>query len=390
MDKEYHKMQLYAFKPETGPDFDYKLEAPWIGEKRGMVSGKKPLAVGCFKPTQCSIRGEWKPIGCINDIATPPEYRRQGLVKKLLFYMLTELKDRGIYLSALWAASFPLYRKFGFGLVTELTHYSLPLGLLNFTRKVDPGNFREFSDDDFPATDALYQQFVQNYNLPLQRTQNWWDAFILKQTQLSSGTPAYSYVLEEKGAIKGYLLFTLENKPSGGRKLQVRELVYTDDSHYLQLLQFLFNHAIQAEEVELYASLDILFFDRISEPENVRKFITPGAMVRLVDVTQALENLRANPELSGEITITVWDPFLEWNEGNYLLEINRGEITLQKNKKIKPEAELDINTLAQLYTGYLPPQTAIRLGRLEVHSPEKLDLLNQIFPRYRTLLKDYF
>jgi len=392
LEQDYNWMQHYAFLPEKGPDYSYKLDAPRIGERRGMFSRGKPVTVGCFFPIETRIRGKFKPLGGITEIATPPEQRRKGLVKSLLFNLLEELKESEIYLSALWAAAFPLYRRFGFSLVTELTHYTMPIRLLNFPNTPRPDNFREFTLEDFPATEKLYHEFVSNYNLPLKRDPDWWKAFVLKQTQLSAGSPAYSYVLEEEGEIKGYILYSLVPDPyqKGLREFHVRELVYSDDSHYLQLLNFIFNHAIQAEKVYLHASLDDLLLDRISEPESVRKEITPGAMVRIVDVQQALENFPVDESLKGSVTLNVDDSFLPWNEGNFTLEIEGGKIEVKKGGTSEADAQININSLAQMYTGYLKPPTAIKLGRLNVISQEKLDLLNNLFPLYRTYLKDYF
>ena len=392
LEQDYNRMQHYAFLPEKGPDYSYKLDAPRIGERRGMFDRGKPVTVGCFFPIETRIRGELKPLGGITEIATPPEQRRKGLVKSLLFNLLEELKDSGIYLSALWAASFPLYRRFGFSLVTELTHYTMPIRLLNFPNTPRPDNFREFTLDDFPATESLYHEFVSNYNLPLKRNPEWWKAFVLKQTQLSAGSPAFSYVLEEDGKIKGYILYSLLPDPyqKGLREFHVRELVCSDDASYLQLLNFIFNHAIQAEKVYLYASLDDLLLDRVSEPESVRKEKTPGAMVRIVDVQQALESFPVDEKLKGRVTLKVDDSFLPWNKGNFTLEIEEGQIEVSPGESSDADAQIDINSLAQMYTGYLKPPTAIKLDRLRVISQEKLDLLNNLFPLYRTYLKDYF
>jgi len=391
-EQEYNRMQHYAFFPEKGPDYSFKLDAPRIGERRGMFSRGKPVTVGCYFPIETRIRGEFKPLGGITEIATPPEHRRKGLVKSLLFNLLEELKDSGIYLSALWAAAFPLYRRFGFALVTELTHYTMPIGLLNFPNTPRPENIREFNLEDFPATEKLYHEFVSNYNLPLKRNSEWWKAFVQKQTQLSAGSPAYSYVLEEEGEIKGYILYSLVPDPyqKGLREFRVRELVYSDDSHYLQLLNFIYNHAIQAEKVYFYASTDDLLLDRVSEPESVRKEKTPGAMVRLVDVQQALENFPVDKNLKGRVTLNVDDSFLPWNKGNFTLEIENGQIEVRTDRSSEADAQININSLAQMYAGYLKPQTAIKLDRLKVMNKEKLDLLNGLFPLYRTYLKDYF
>jgi predicted acetyltransferase len=49
--------------------------------------------------------------GGLSAVATPPEYRRQGYIGRLLRATLAEIRDRGWPLSALYPFSFPFYKR---------------------------------------------------------------------------------------------------------------------------------------------------------------------------------------------------------------------------------------------------------------------------------------
>ncbi|HZG76641.1 MAG TPA: GNAT family N-acetyltransferase, partial [Paenibacillus sp.] len=76
------------------------------------------------------IHGVKFAMGGLAGVATWPDYRRQGLVAKLLAHSLETMRARGQTVSFLHPFSFPFYRKFGWEYYTDLKKVEIPMAKL--------------------------------------------------------------------------------------------------------------------------------------------------------------------------------------------------------------------------------------------------------------------
>ncbi|CAM5379893.1 GNAT family N-acetyltransferase OS=Lysinibacillus sphaericus OX=1421 GN=LS41612_07495 PE=4 SV=1 [Lysinibacillus sphaericus] len=76
-------------------------------------------------PLNMTIHGENYEMGGIGFVATYPEYRQQGIMKKLIIASLKEMRQNGQTISVLAPFSVSFYRYFGWELFFDKLQYTI-------------------------------------------------------------------------------------------------------------------------------------------------------------------------------------------------------------------------------------------------------------------------
>src|SRR5690625_7023407 len=125
---EIFALSQFAFQYElseaafAAKEAEAKRHVIWGIMNDGQLAAKMHLI-----PLSCYIRGKEFEIGGVSSVATWPEYRRQGLVKKLLYHGLKQMKQHGQTISFLHPFSVPFYRKYGWVVTFTEKHYNIPV-----------------------------------------------------------------------------------------------------------------------------------------------------------------------------------------------------------------------------------------------------------------------
>lgn len=391
---ELQKTLNYAFNPHEKDKREEEGLWPGLGDPRGLFEGKKLLTVSSIHPFESHIRGDWLPTGGISAVATPPENRHKGYIKKIMIELLRELRDDEVALSALWPFYYPFYEKLGWKACDSFVTYEFSPDVLEFSSKQESGRFRQITLDNYQVIEPIYHEFVRNFNLPIKRSPEWWDHHKFNQWDKSP----YCYAWEKEGELLGYVLYSVEkgSDEDWKKQMQIEELIYTTEEAFYQLLRFLYNHGSQVKEISLSSPLPagLSLLDLVEDPREVKARHKPGLMVRCVDVKRALEALPFREDLEGELVFTLEDPLLEENDGRYSIRFNGSpsgpSVEKLSSKTIDTDISLDVGTLTQLYTGYLSPKEALSANKISIKSEKVLDLLNQAFPKKKTFFSDGF
>src|SRR5690625_1180692 len=116
-EKDYDQifsLSQYAFQYELSYEELEKKKAEAKQHKIwGWMEGEEMGAKLHIIPLASYINGKTFNMGGISSVATWPEYRRKGLVKKLLSHALHDMKKNEQHLSLLHPFSFPFYHKYG-------------------------------------------------------------------------------------------------------------------------------------------------------------------------------------------------------------------------------------------------------------------------------------
>ena len=403
----YNRMQDYAFSLQDGRR-EYESEEdlrPGLAARRGLYEtaeeasanhrnaarsddGDDLLCIAAYYDFEARLRGEWFRVGGVSSVATPPEHRRGGLIRRMLREMLAEFREEGIHLSALWPFEYGFYRKYGWDMADRRTSYEFEPGALSFVTETEPvGEFRPVEADEYETLNGVYDAFMRRFDLATRRGEEWWRERIFERW----GNEPYVYVWEAGGEARGYLAYTV-SKLDGrwSRKLSVHEFAYADPVARRELLRFLYNHDSQIETVELHTCEETTLLDQVDDPRAVECTVKPGPMFRLVDVADAIEGLPYDEALAGDVTVTVADPLEERNDGTFALSFADGRATCRPADGEAADASCAITTLSQLYAGHLSPGEAADLGDLSVESPSALDVLSRAFPSRPTYLPEAF
>ncbi len=323
------------------------------------------------------------PMGGIAWVATAPEERRRGYVRRLLKHCLQEMRQGGLSISMLYPFSFEYYRKFGYEHCGDWKTYTLdPKGLSGIT--APPGEIVPVGPETIPAIDGVYAAFSQRRTCSLIRSESYWRDKVMKGYK----RPRYTYLWRSKRMVGGYIIYEIIDHGDFQRTLQVRELVALDHEARCGLLNFLYNHDSQAQKVELTVPVDDVIVSYLNNP-RVEVRIKPSFMARLVDVKLAWESKIYRPESKGQVVFQLQDALAPWNSGVFRLVVEGGRGTLEATKA-RADMTTNARTLSQIYCGYRTLEEAVESGRLEVHRPAMLEVGRALFHESRPYMNDIF
>lgn len=390
-EQQFQDYLQYAFDPESGPQDDHDWEmADQPGVPRGLFDGDDLLAVCRHYWFRARVRGRWTEMPGLSAVASPPEHRRKGNVTRLLEFALEEYRERGDFLTALWAFEHPFYDRQGWGLATKYVEYECAPEDLSFARRHASGEFRRVEADEYADLDRVLASHAERYELEIDRTEKWWRKRVFE----SRRTDPYVYAWADgEGETRGYVVYRVEDEDDG-KRLTVRELTYADREAYLNLLRFLANHDSQVETASFYGPPDTELLDEVADPAEVTCEMQPGPMVRLVDVPAGIEALEY-PDADGSFTLAVSDPLADWNDRQFRIAVGDGRATCEPtgasaDASPDPDAAVGVGTLSQLFVGYHSVADAETLGDLEIRTSDARETLAAMFPPREVFLREGF
>lgn len=374
-DEETFRQTLqYAFSPDRGPtrsasDDDWP---PTLGEPRGMYAADDLVSVCKLYTLPGRVRGTEAEIGGIGAVATPPEHRRNGYVRKLCRHALDEYHDDGVGVAALWAFSTPFYGQFGWATAYDFTRVEAPPETLPTHDPV--GGFRRLDADDWERLQSADATHSADATLSLRRTEQWWR----EQTFDGGEDPPYCYGYVREGDLAGYLLYDVEDDDE--QTLSVFNRSFVDEEARAALLDFLARHGAQIEKVVVRTEPNGEFLARVDDPADVFCEIKTGPMLRLTSVSW-LSNLDW-PAVNLDCTLSVTDPLLDRIDGRYELSVADGSVSVDRlgdSADGDADVAVDIGTLSQLVVGTHDVATAERVAGLDVRTESVREPLARLF-----------
>ncbi|GIP40882.1 acetyltransferase [Paenibacillus sp. J31TS4] len=404
------RLSEFAFQYELGEQErverlkTMKPETQW-----GFFVDEELAAKLALLPMHTWIGGRKLEFGGIASVATWPEYRRQGMVARLLANALRVMKERGWTLSTLAPFSFPFYRKYGYETYVERKAYELRKDQLP-QGAAPEGSFCR--TDDLALLGSLYEAYAVRYNGMLARDEDWW------RTKVLTKKGRFVVYRSAAGEPLGYIHYRVAE-----RMLTIHEMVWLKEEARRALWAFVRNHDSMAETVKLLAPADDALAFLLPEP-RIKQEIMPYFMARIVDVEAfaALYPFAATGETT-QLRLRVRDPHAPWNDGAFVLTIDgegRGraereaesglstdETTEAERPRTKdategteasgggqadgglPEVVCGIGMLTAALLGYRRPAELRALGLLE-GSEEGAQLLEYAVPARTPFLLDFF
>ena len=405
---EFQRILSYAFSPaEEHEPTDSLEELPpraTLGDRRAIYEGSEIRCTAVHHWFRLRVRGELEEVPGLSAVATPPEYRRQGLVGRLLAQSLSEYREHGAGFCALWPFSHPFYRQFGWGLCSRYGRVTCkPEALAG----IGPGKegesngrehrFRRCSPEEWAALDRVYSA-TDDRDLTMDRTEAWWR----KRVFTGWDTDPYATGVERDGRLVGYLVYDIEESENGdGRRMVVREVGHVDIEACRAVLEFCRNHDSQIEEIELRGPAETSLQDLARDPGEIAVEIEAGPMIRIVDLARALSGLSYPAGIEVDLALEVADGVADWNDGRFRLSIADGsggcepivggtDALTDAGSDDDADLVTSITTLSQVAVGYLSVDRAETVGDFEVSSAEARETLEAAFPPRETFLREFF
>ncbi|WP_435074454.1 GNAT family N-acetyltransferase [Halorubrum sp. HHNYT27] len=402
---EFAAFMRYAFAPAEGPyDPDEADDHDTVSERRGLFdAGDDLVAVCAHHYFTLRIRGVDRDIAGLSAVASPPEHRRQGNVRRLLRESLTEYRDRGVDLSVLWPFEYPFYASFGWATASRYRRLTAPPDQLGFVDELiasdgdAAGSFRPLDEDDYAAVRSLLASMAERYDLTMAWTEEWWRERVLQGWK----TDPFVYGWERDGDLRGLCRYTFDDDPDDAEEavMRVSDIAVADDEAWFQLLRFCRNHDSQVGEVRIRAPPDALLLDLVADPSAVTCEVGTGPMARLVDVAAALETLDPNPATEATLSLSVDDALAPWNDAVFRVVVAPGSVSVGPHdaepESVEADAAADVGALSQLYVGYRSVDELSRAGGLAAGDGGELDddvaaALRALFPPRTTHFREGF
>jgi len=404
-DREQFEWALqYAFSPSRGPELSVSDDdwPPGLYTPRAVYDGETLCSTSKLYTLPGQIRGRETTVGGLGGVATVPEHRESGHVRRLCRDALAWYADRGSPVVALWPFSTPFYERLGWGTAYSYSRLTTPPDRLP---DHDPrGSVVRLGVDDWERLSAVSERADQTATFRLERTEQWWREH--RFSDAGWGGVPYCYGYEREGRLAGYLLYHVADDD---QTLEVDNLVAVDEAARRVLLDFLGNHGAQIESVVVHGEPDAELLTRLDDPGPATCELHRGPMVRLTSVGALAEfdwpvtadggsaNTGAGSGVDCRLAVT--DP-LDVADGVYRLRVTGGTATVDRVGDVPTEgtdktaadtdATVGVGTLSQLAVGACDVATAERTGDLSVDDEPVREALASVFQPGVVRLRQFF
>lgn len=332
---------------------------------------------------QARYQGKVVPITGVGGVASLPEHRKGGAVRRLFTYTLPWMRDQGAVFSCLYPFSHSFYRKFGYELCQLPTAWQVPaesLRHLPCSCQVDmlqPGC-------DLSPLKQVYDAYLGQCQLAIQREDRHWRELLGKASYKDR---RYSYLFSQEGKALSYVVIQAENDGPYSKAGVVRELAWSCPQGLREALGFLNRLAAQYGRFRITLPQGTLLPALVDECYDCKPSCHDQPMAR---VLQAAEAFRLRPLAQGvRCRVAVEDPFLPENTGVFALT-GAGDHTQVEQLPLSEEWDLSVDpgTLTQLLLGTLTLEEA--LCKPQVTLRGNAQALEQAFPKATVFLNEYF
>ena len=356
------------------------IDECWVAVRGGRIEAAlRAERVGQF------LGGRVVSVAAISAVQTAADRRGTGVGKALLSGVQQALRSEGVSVSLLYPATIRPYRAVGYEFAGAYVRYRLPIHAIPRVPPHQP--VEPWDGSALPEIQECYRQFAELSHGLLSRSPRWWERRILAE---SPNRPQYRYLVRSNDRVTGYIIYTHRQAPGDldySYTLTCHDLVWLDYGSARALLALAASHGA--------VGVDLLWTGPVEEPlfgciDSVEIRIAESSrwMAQLVDVKAALEARGYPRTVRASVTLRVLDRQSSWNEGTISLEIADGEGSVSRADG--RAAEVDVGTLAALFTGWLPARDAVRCGGLRGADPVVVATLEAIFGGPKPWMQDRF
>ncbi len=309
-------------------------------------------------------------LGCsgVWGVATEPEWRGAGLASACTGTLIDDARRRGIPITALYPAVIEPYRRLGYELAGTYDEHRVALNALPAVDTHDlPSVEPAQTERDQDAIMACYARWLARRNGTIEPDATFWRTRLLERPWDEWHR---AVVTRDGDTITGFAIFTRAPDSSGhlsfGFGLKCSMFVADDD----RALRALIAYASGYRGLGRWLGW--------SGPPNDPMTLLVGVqavevadryrwMLRILDVGSALEG-RGYPPIDAEATFAIEDPRYAENTGVWRLRLSNGEpkVELGSSHDRRP---LPIGAFSSIFSGYLRPVDAVRLGYLDGDDP---------------------
>jgi predicted acetyltransferase len=333
-------------------------------------------------PMMRRFHGTSTAFGAVGPVACAAPYRRRGLVAKLLVLALERMRERGQWLSGLHTPHDALYQRYGWERAEGKKSYAFAPKDVHLRIRSSGGQTEPSGSEEWQRLDRIFREKTRDANGPFVRAEVWWTNAVLKAWDNGKLVDADTVVwVDENGNDQGYAVYVNRSVGSAGgwsrQQVWIRDFQALTSDAYLGLWEHMLTHDL-AETIETELHPYDMFRELCDNPHKVKTEVGMGAMVRIVDVENALARRPYVGQGSAAFTARIEDQHLPWNDGTWRIEASNGHLHAERTQAT-PDVEMSVNTLAPLYTGHMRADVAANTGFVRVVRPDAIAEMMQVF-----------
>lgn len=358
--EQYNALLRYAFQVTEQDLAQYGWDDEEIKQSKFPVLERADI-LGCYDgetlvsqfavyPLTMNVYGSVLPVGFITSVSTYPEYSGKGIMSRLMRRSLMGMREKKQSLALLYPYSIPLYRKFGWEIVSNKLSYVIKdrqipskAGMPGFVCRVGWGSL------DFME---LHTAFARQTHGCLFRNYLAWEEY----WRWADEDTVVAIYYTEKEKPSGYMVYLIRNDV-----MYIKEMIYLNREAQNGLWQYIHAHDSMIDEVRgnTYFNEPVAFD---MDDGDIKETIRPYIMGRIIDLELFLKDYRCDPQEQNVcIAFEITDPVLDWNQGTFHILFHEGRCCLSDGPA-QYRVAMSIGTLTTLLLGY---KTAVQLYRRE-------------------------
>ena len=377
---DYQRLASYVFgnSDSIAASDDPQLVQPeWT--TCAFVDGRLATTMGAY-PFRIRLNGATVSAAGVTAVGTYPEFRRRGLLRRVIIQGFAEQREREQSLAILWASYGAIYQRFGYGLASTWVQYSFdPRDVALREPYEGAGSVSLARGDEALATiKRVYIEHVRPRNLMLHRADVMWQRGIMRIDDKKRRHIAI--YRDEGGEARGYMVYGLKEEHRDGvsgpdQAMDVRDFVALDLDAYRALWGYIRSHDLVLR-VTINPAEDDPAPALLLEPRALHRKLGDANWMRVVDVERALPQRPYGER--GSLVIAVRDELCEWNDGTFQLESD-GETTEVTRTDREPELTMPVSALARLLAGHASATELQRAGLIETSDDAVRRLADRMF-----------
>jgi predicted acetyltransferase len=309
-------------------------------------------------------------------VATLPEYRGLGLASASVGAVMDAAHDRGDPLTALYPAVLEPYRRLGYELAGTFNQHRLSLDALPDVGRRDLPRVQLIDvERDLDDVMACFGRWAHARNGAIEPDARFWRTRLLERPWDDTFR---SIVVRDGDRLTGIASFTRSPDASGhldiGFGLDHTVFVVEDRRALDALIAYAIGHRGIGRWIQWTGAPNDPMTMLVGV-EAVQAHMRYRWMLRILDVRAAFEG-RGYPAIDADATFAVEDPRYPENAGPWTLSVRDGQPSMRP-AATHGRRPIPITVLSSLFTGYLAPSEAARLGLLD-HDDPAVDALGSL------------
>ena len=233
----------------------------------------------------------------ITGVGVRPDYRRRGILRQMMDWLLDDARRRGEPVAILTATEAAIYQRFGFGPASSTSSFTLERAASEFREPVDLGPGAQIrmvdTDEATRLFSAIYDRVRPGIPGAVDRIEPKWRLWLVADAEWMRRGDGIKYqaVIEVDGEPRGYAIYRIENGwgPTGpASTMNVLEVTGVDPVAEQALWQWLLSMDLVRTVAGRRGPVPHPLQSWLLEPRRLALTIVDGLWLRILDLPAAL------------------------------------------------------------------------------------------------------